>query len=144
MGPIYYRIRRNHNFCMTRLVILFSLAFLFGCGSETENRVVDFSKTVVVDQPGRQQPENPYLKVAVAAMISPKDTFVYYRQLLDYIGLNLGRDVQFIQRAQTEAVLSDPRRRLPRQGRSPEPRTRPKGPLAHPLGELERQQGLRE
>jgi phosphonate transport system substrate-binding protein len=48
--------------------------------------------------PGKQQSENPYLKVAVAAMISPKDTFVYYRQLLDYIARNLGRDVQFIQR----------------------------------------------
>jgi phosphonate transport system substrate-binding protein len=31
-------------------------------------------------------------------MISPKDTFVYYRQLLDYIGSHLDRDVQLIQR----------------------------------------------
>ena len=31
-------------------------------------------------------------------MISPKETFVYYRQLLDYIGRHLGRDVHFIQR----------------------------------------------
>ena len=37
-------------------------------------------------------------KGAVAAMISPKETFGYYRQLLDYIGEKLGRDVQFIQR----------------------------------------------
>jgi len=36
--------------------------------------------------------------VAVAAMISPKETFGYYRQLLDYIGEQLGREVQFIQR----------------------------------------------
>jgi phosphonate transport system substrate-binding protein len=36
--------------------------------------------------------------VAVAAMISPKETFGYYRQLLDYIGVKLGREVQFIQR----------------------------------------------
>ncbi len=31
-------------------------------------------------------------------MISPKDTFVYYRQLLDYLGTRLGRNVELIQR----------------------------------------------
>jgi phosphonate transport system substrate-binding protein len=36
--------------------------------------------------------------VAVAAMISPKETFVYYRQLLDYIGGKLDREIEFIQR----------------------------------------------
>ena len=72
--------------------------YISGCGGDADVRIVDFSKTVAVEQPGKQQSENPYLKVAVAAMISPKDTFVYYRQLLDYIARNIGRDVQFIQR----------------------------------------------
>jgi phosphonate transport system substrate-binding protein len=31
-------------------------------------------------------------------MVSPKETLVYYRQLLDYIGSKLGRNVQLIQR----------------------------------------------
>ena len=31
-------------------------------------------------------------------MISPKETLVYYRQLLDYIGRQLGREVQLVQR----------------------------------------------
>ena len=98
MRPIHYRIRLNHRFFLTLLASISSLAFFSGCGSETDIRVVDFSKTVVVEQPGKQQPDHPRLKVAVAAMISPKDTFVYYRQLLDYIGHNLGVDVHFIQR----------------------------------------------
>jgi len=68
-----------------------------GCGREADV-VVDFSKTVAVEQPGTQIQKNPTLNVAVAAMISPKETFVYYRQLLDYIGEKLGREVQFIQR----------------------------------------------
>jgi phosphonate transport system substrate-binding protein len=72
--------------------------YISGCGGDADVRIVDFSKTVAVEKPGKQQSENPYLKVAVAAMISPKDTFVYYRQLLDYIARNIGRDVQFIQR----------------------------------------------
>ena len=72
--------------------------FVYGCGKGSDAVVVDFKKTIAVEQPGKQQSEDPYLKVAVAAMISPKDTFAYYRQLLDYIGHQLDRDVQFIQR----------------------------------------------
>ncbi len=98
MEPINYRTRRNHRLFITLLAFIFSLAILSGCGSETDIRVVDFSRKVVVEQPGKQQPDHPHLKVAVAAMISPKDTFVYYRQLLDYIGRNLGVKVHFIQR----------------------------------------------
>ena len=79
--------------------LIFAAGFyISGCGGDADVRIVDFSKTVAVEQPGKQQSENPYLKVAVAAMISPKDTFVYYRQLLDFIARNIGRDVQFIQR----------------------------------------------
>jgi phosphonate transport system substrate-binding protein len=38
------------------------------------------------------------LKVAVGAMVSPKETFVHYRQLLDYLGNRLGMDVELFQR----------------------------------------------
>jgi phosphonate transport system substrate-binding protein len=69
-----------------------------GCGRDSDAVVIDFSKTVAVEQPGVIMPKNPALKVAVAAMVSPKETFVYYRQLLDYLGEKLGREVQFIQR----------------------------------------------
>jgi phosphonate transport system substrate-binding protein len=98
MGCIKYRFIFKNNLYILSLVISIGLSFLYACGSETDIQVVDFSKTVVVEQPGKQPSENPAFRVAVAAMISPKDTFVYYRQLLDYIGRNLGRDVQFIQR----------------------------------------------
>jgi len=98
MGCIKYRFIFKNNLYILSLVISIGLSFLYACGSETDIRVVDFSKTVVVEQPGKQPSENPAFRVAVAAMISPKDTFVYYRQLLDYIGRNIGRDVQFIQR----------------------------------------------
>ena len=98
MDDIKFRfIIKNHLF-LAGLVICAALSWLYACGSETDIRVVDFSKTVVVEQPGKKPSENSTIKVAVAAMISPKDTFVYYRQLLDYIGRHLGRDVQFIQR----------------------------------------------
>jgi phosphonate transport system substrate-binding protein len=44
------------------------------------------------------------LRVAVAAMISPKETFIYYRELLDYIGAKSGHGVQLIQRRTYEEV----------------------------------------
>ena len=69
-----------------------------GCDRDSDAVVVDFSKTVSVDRPISSVPESAQLKVAVAAIISPKETFAYYRQLLDYIGQKLGREIQFIQR----------------------------------------------
>ena len=98
MGAIHYRFKLLNLLFRYSLSISAGLFFLYACSGETDIRVVDFSNTVVVEQPGKQQPDHPHLKVAVAAMISPKDTFVYYRQLLDYLGRNLGVDVQFIQR----------------------------------------------
>ncbi len=79
-------------------LILVTVFILSGCGRDSDAVVVDFNKTVAVDRPVSSEPEVPQLRVAVAAIISPKETFAYYRQLLDYIGHKLGSDVQFIQR----------------------------------------------
>ena len=87
---------------ITKLIIgcfVFAMvAYTLGCGGGSDPAVVDFSKTVIVDRPQSSIPESEHLKVAVAAIISPKETFVYYRQLLGYIGLKMGREIQFIQR----------------------------------------------
>ena len=79
-------------------LILAVLVMTFSCGRDSNTVVVDFAKTIAVDRPAGQIPEAATFNVAVAAMISPKETFGYYRQLLDYIGEKLGREVQFIQR----------------------------------------------
>jgi phosphonate transport system substrate-binding protein len=80
------------------------LASFFGCGGDVEYKAVDFSKTIPVAQPeGKLTPDN-ILRVAVAAMISPKETFVYYQELLDYIGKNSGFRVQLIQRKTYDEV----------------------------------------
>ena len=87
-----------------KTVLLLGLLFLAmvisvsGCGRDSDAVVVDFSKTIAVERPASQISQAATFNVAVAAMISPKDTFGYYRQLLDYIGEQLGREVQFIQR----------------------------------------------
>lgn len=74
------------------------LLLIHGCTDDSDVTKVDFSKTQAVARFKSPPREGPYLKVAVAAMISPKETFSYYRRLLDYIGQNLGRKVQLIQR----------------------------------------------
>ena len=38
------------------------------------------------------------LRVAVAAMVSPKETLIYYEELLQYIGNQINYDVNLIQR----------------------------------------------
>jgi phosphonate transport system substrate-binding protein len=83
---------------LLRFLVAAMLIFAHGCGGDGDTQLVDFSKTVAVERPGDQSPEPPFFRVAVAAMISPKETFVYYRQILDYIGGKLGREVQLIQR----------------------------------------------
>ena len=72
--------------------------YVSGCGQDSDAVVVDFEKTVAVERPKSPASESTQLKVAVAAIISPKETFIYYRQLLDYIGKKMGREIQFIQR----------------------------------------------
>jgi phosphonate transport system substrate-binding protein len=68
------------------------------CEKDRDEIVVDFAKTVVVEQPESNSPESTDLNVAVAAMISPKETIDYYRELLNYIGAKMHRGVRLIQR----------------------------------------------
>ena len=79
--------------------LLTAMLFLAnGCGGEGDTKIVDFTKTVAVERPGDGVPEEPTLRVAIAAMISPKETYTYYQQVLTYIGKKLGRQVHIIQR----------------------------------------------
>lgn len=92
--------------------ILKGLAFLAlllcvqACNGEGDARFVDFSKTVLVVRPGEDPPGSSPLRVAVGSMISPKETFDHYRQLLNYLGRGLDRSVALIQR-KTYGELSE-------------------------------------
>ncbi|MEJ2101800.1 MAG: phosphate/phosphite/phosphonate ABC transporter substrate-binding protein, partial [Desulfobacterales bacterium] len=98
MDSVNRRLKIKKNLTGFGIIICFCLSIFYGCERDADVRVVDFSKTVIVEQPGKLLSDNPTFRVAVAAMVSPKETFVYYRQLLDYIASNLGRDIQLIQR----------------------------------------------
>ncbi len=72
--------------------------FLANCDQDRSAKVVDFRQTMRVDRPDAKPPEQTALRIAVAAMISPKETFVHYQELLDYLGKRLGKPVQLVQR----------------------------------------------
>ena len=80
-------------------VLALGLALMIiGCSGDSDKAVVDFSQTVPVSRPGDRASRTPPLRVAVAAMISPKETFTLYRQILAYLGRKLDKDLEFVQR----------------------------------------------
>ncbi|MBI4963765.1 MAG: phosphate/phosphite/phosphonate ABC transporter substrate-binding protein [Desulfomonile tiedjei] len=79
-------------------LIIISFLFLAGCTSDGDSRLVDFGKTIDVARPETPSTDSKHLRVAVAAMISPKETFVHYREMLEYIGEKLNREVLLVQR----------------------------------------------
>ena len=85
-----------------RLVFLvFTMAasiFFSGCYSDQEPTYLDLSKKMIEDQPGEEPRNGSVLRVAVAAMISPRETVVYYHQLLEFIAKQLGHKIQLVQR----------------------------------------------
>jgi phosphonate transport system substrate-binding protein len=83
---------------LIRFLIVLTLSLSFGCTGNDDTKVVDFSRTIEVARPETEMQARQPLRVAVAAMVSPRETFVYYRELLDYIGTGLHKDVQLTQR----------------------------------------------
>lgn len=74
------------------------LILVLSCDGTKEYKYVDLSeKTETTHQDHSVEGKN-ILRVAVAAMISPKETHVYYEELLQYIGKQIGYETQLIQR----------------------------------------------
>ena len=80
------------------------LIAVLGCQAETEYKRVDFSVVLPVAHPQSIPGDQKILRVAVAAMISPKETFIYYREMLDYLGRHSGHSIQLIQRKTYDEV----------------------------------------
>lgn len=81
------------------LLSFFIFALLiWGCEKSNEYKFVDLSEKMVPESQNVSAPGPKQLRVAVAAMISPKETLVYYEELLNYIGREVGYEVVLIQR----------------------------------------------
>jgi phosphonate transport system substrate-binding protein len=75
-----------------------------GCGSDPDQVTVDFSKTLPVARPEPIPGGVDALRGAVAAMISPRETFIHYRELLAYVARKSGKDLEFVQRKTYEEI----------------------------------------
>ena len=69
-----------------------------GCGMDPDYQPVDFSSKVLIEEPEQSPASRKTLRVAIAAMISPRETLSYYNALIDYIGSKTGYEIQLVQR----------------------------------------------
>lgn len=98
---VHLRKGANHNLGCRGFYVwtIAALALLLAsCNQDQGAKLIDFRQTVHVDRPDTKPPEQAALRIAVGAMVSPKETFVHYKELLDYLGKKLGRPVQLVQR----------------------------------------------
>jgi len=92
------------NYSDLKKSVIFSITLVLmivGCEKGSEYKQVDFSKKkIAVTQPAPSGPatKSTSLRVAVAAMISPKETIKFYNELLTYIGDQVDRDIELLQR----------------------------------------------
>lgn len=86
------------------ILLILSVYIFIGCSDQQNYKQVDFSDTISIARPENNNSDHNRFRVAVAAMISPKETIDYYQKLLNFIGEKLGRDVQFIQRKTYEEI----------------------------------------
>ncbi len=94
---------RIGGFLAVCLVVLLAMGAM-GCSRDPEQVSVDFSKTLPVARPAPHSEGVGALRGAVAAMISPRETFIHYRQLLDYLARKSGKDLEFVQRKTYEEI----------------------------------------
>jgi len=84
------------NVIYSLLVIL--ICFFTACSNDSEYKQVDFSKPVSSTSQTVQEAGHPNLRVAIAAVVSPKETITIYKSLMDYIGKKMGYQILLIQR----------------------------------------------
>ena len=95
------RLRRNI-FAAALFCVLFAgacvVAFLFTKSVMPGGQVTTIDEAVVRAQKENPPAAEPALRIAVGAMISPKDTASYYGRLIRYIGRKTGTGVELVQR----------------------------------------------
>ncbi len=66
-----------------------------GCGKGEDAKEIDLAKREPAPQQAVHRPGNA-VRIAVGAMITPKEGFAYYRRFLDYVSEKIGIAVEFV------------------------------------------------
>ncbi|MEW6601182.1 MAG: phosphate/phosphite/phosphonate ABC transporter substrate-binding protein [Nitrospirota bacterium] len=78
-------------------IILLLYCGISACSKDEDTRKIDLSRKIDLKAASARTSGSP-LRIAVGGMITPKEGFYYYKQLLDYIGKKLGKRVEFVDR----------------------------------------------
>ncbi len=97
---------------LRRCIALVALVFLglaAGCGDNQQYESVSLTKTVE-SAPIATTPPAEAFRVAVAALVSPQEAFAAYRDLVDYLGIHIGRPSHMVLRntyAEVNTLLAE-------------------------------------
>jgi len=80
------------------LMFLLLPLFLFSCKKTDEKTVAVDLKKEIRTQRDNDLNNKQSIRIALAAVISPKETAVYYDEMMIYVGKKLGRPVEMVQR----------------------------------------------
>lgn len=87
------------SFCFILAFVLLSACNIIPSGKKGETYLkINLNDTNDGDTTYSPMDTIPYLKVAVSAMISPKETFAYYKELFGYISRKTNKKIKIIQR----------------------------------------------
>lgn len=87
------------------VILLLGLCCLLPGCDRSENTPVKVSlSSSKQNESIQKEEEKPALRIAISGVISPKETFILYKDLLDYISLKLGLGVELIQRQTYQEV----------------------------------------
>ncbi|MFQ6120743.1 MAG: phosphate/phosphite/phosphonate ABC transporter substrate-binding protein [Methanosarcinales archaeon] len=78
--------------CLLLCVLIIAVT---GC-TEKNVKVISLKKTQINEE--NLQFDNKTIKIAIASVISPKKTYIYYEDLMDYISKKLGMPIKIVQR----------------------------------------------
>lgn len=84
------------------LIIVSGLILCFlvisGCDSDKGYTYVDLTEKMSLKEDDLPTAADNTLRVAVSSMVSPKETYAFYKELLEYLGKQIGYDILLIQR----------------------------------------------
>lgn len=78
------------------------IAGILSCSNNDDVKKIDLSNKIE-EKTGQPSGESP-IRIAIGGMVTPRAGFVYYKQLLNYIGEKLGREVVLFDREDYGAV----------------------------------------
>ncbi len=76
----------------------------FGCDQSKDVKKISLEKSEKVQTHLEPAPKEESLKIAVAAMISPKETLGFYKEILVYLSQKISLPIQLVQRETYEEV----------------------------------------